>query len=476
MDNKTTVGVPSYEKEELRRNLKSRHLEMIAIGGAIGTGLFYGSSWAIKQAGPAITIVYLLAAIAIYFIVRSLGEMAVEEPVSGSFVSYANRYVGRFAGFLCGWNSLALILSTTAAEFNALGSYIQFWFPSIPIWVTALVATLMLMMINITSVKYFGETEFWFSFIKVAAIIFLIIFGFAMILFGFGVGGTPIGFSNLTAYGGFVPNGASGIFFALVIVAFAYGGIEDLGMAAGEVKDVKRSMRTAINCTFWRLLLFYVGAIFVLVTVFPWTDLAASKGSPFVALFSMVGVPAAASIMNLVVITAVLSAVNSYIFFHSRKLYNMALHHNAPAFLGKVNKHNVPQRAIFLVLFLMFCSTALNFFMPDDVFQLFSSISVCGLLCNWACITLSHLRFRKFRMRLGIADKISYKSPLYPFSDYLVLAFIALVICGIALMPQTRPSLLVAAIWAVLSYGAYKVITRKESVVATAEVTTSDKH
>lgn len=475
MENLKTASVVSYEKEDLRRNLKSRHLEMISIGGAIGTGLFYGSSWSIKQAGPAITIVYLLAAVAIYFIVRALGEMAVEEPVSGSFVSYANRYIGRFAGFVCGWNSLILILSTTAAEFNALGTYIQFWFPSIPIWLTALCATAMLSLINLVSVKYFGEIEFWFSFVKVAAIICLIVFGFGMILFGFGIGGHPIGFSNLTSHGGFMPNGASGLFFAFVIVAFAYGGIEDLGMAAGEVRNVKKSMRTAINCAFWRLLLFYVGAIFVLVTVFPWTDLADSKGSPFVSLFSMVGIPAAASIMNLVVITAVLSAVNSYIFFHSRKLYNMALHHNAPAFLGKVNGHNVPSRAIFLVLFLMFCSTALNYFIPDGVFQLFSSISVCCLLYNWACITFSHLKFRKFRMRLGIADNLSYKSPFYPFSDYLVLAFILVVLCGIALMPQTRLSLLVAAIWTALSYGAYKIMTRRQSVVLTSAQPVADK-
>ncbi len=457
--------VVPYEKEELRRNLKSRHIEMIAIGGAIGTGLFYGSSWAIKTAGPAITLVYLLAAVAIYCIVRALGEMAVEEPVSGSFVSYANRYLHRFAAFLCGWNSFVQILAVSAAELNALGAYIQYWFPAVPIWVSAFCAVVIVFTVNIFSVKFFGETEFWFSFIKVMAITFLIIMGFMMILFGIGNGGTPIGFSNLTSFGGFAPNGFTGAFFAIVIVAFSYGGIEDLGMAAGEVKNIKKTMRTAVNATFWRLLLFYVGAIFVLVTIFPWTNLT-GKGSPFVEVFSMIGIPAAADIMNLVVITAVLSAVNSSIFFHSRKLYNMALQHNAPAVLGKVNKGGVPGNAIMTVFVLMFISTALNYFMPNDVFKLFSSVTVCGLLCNWSCIILSHLKFRKHRRQLGMEDAISYKSPLYPYADYAAMLFIIAVIIGIAVMPETRMSLLISAIWVTIVYGIYRIMKQREKAPA----------
>ena len=453
--------VAAYEKEELHRNLKSRHIEMIAIGGAIGTGLFYGSSWAIKTAGPAITLVYLLAAVAIYCIVRCLGEMAVEEPVSGSFVSYANRYLHRFVAFLCGWNSFVSILAVSAAELNALGRYIEFWFPSVPIWLTAVCAVAIVFAVNIFSVKFFGETEFWFAFIKVMAIVFLIAFGFMMILFGLGHGGTPIGFANLTDFGGFAPNGFSGAFLAIVIVAFSFGGIEDLGMAAGEVKNIKHTMKSAVNATFWRLLIFYVGAIFVLVTIFPWTDLT-GKGSPFVEVFSMIGIPGAASIMNLVVITAVLSAVNSSVFFHSRKLYNMALQHNAPAFLGKVNKGGVPGNAIKTVFIIMFLGTVVNYVMPNDVFKIFSSVTVCGLLCNWGCIVCSHLKFRKHRMRLVIADKITYKSPLYPYADYVALLFIGAVITGIAIMPETRVSLLISAIWVCIVYGCYKVMLQRE--------------
>lgn len=462
-----TNTVETYEKEELKRNLKSRHIEMIAIGGAIGTGLFYGSAWAIKTAGPAISLVYLLAAIAIYVIVRCLGEMAVEEPVSGSFVSYARRYVSPYLGFLCGWNSFVSILAVTAAELNALGVYVQFWFPDIPIWVSAACAVALVFTVNIFSVKFFGETEFWFSLVKVLAIVFLLICGAAMIFFGIGHNGVPIGFSNLFDYGGYAPHGLYGAFLAIVIVAFSFGGIEDLGMAAGEVKDVKKTMRSAVNATFWRLLIFYVGATFVLVAIFPWTELT-GKGSPFVRVFDMMGIPGAASIMNLVVITAVLSAVNSSIFFHSRKLYNMALQHNAPAILGKVNHGGVPANAILLVFAIMFMGIILNYLMPNDVFKIFSSVTVCGLLCNWTCIILSHLKFRHIRKAQGTEDAIAYKSPLYPIADYVALFFIAVVIVGIASMADTRVALAIAALWMSIVYVVYRVKEHIQKAAAAA--------
>ena len=452
--------VPTYEKENLKRDLKSRHLQMIAIGGAIGTGLFYGSSWAIQTAGPAIILTYVGAAAAIYFVMRAQGEMSVEEPVSGGYISYSSRYFHPFMGFLNGWNAFIFLLASAAAELNALGHYVQFWFPDVPIWATAAVAVLVMFAINVIGVKFYGEAEFWFSMIKVIAIVGLIVFGGAMIFFGLGNGGHPVGFTNLTAHGGFFPNGVSGTILSVVMVAFAFGGIENLGLAAGEAKDVEKTMRKAVNATFWRLLIFYVGAITILVTIFPWTSLN-GNGSPFVEVFTKVGIPAAATIMNLVVMTAVLSAVNASIFTNSRTFYNLALQGKAPGLLGKVNSKQVPQAAIISVFVIMMLGVLLNVVIPGQVFEIFASVTTFGLVCAWGSIVISHLRFRKIRMLQGDADKIKYKSPFYPWADYISLAFVAIVLVCIAILPDMRVSLVVSACWVVVVFIAYRFYTAR---------------
>ena len=451
----------SYEKEDLKRDLKSRHIQMIAIGGAIGTGLFYGSSWAIRTAGPAILVTYLIAAVAIYFIMRALGEMAVEEPVSGSYVSYSNRYIHRFVGFLNGWNAMIFILAASAAELNVLGKYMQFWLPSMPIWITALTVVLVMLVVNMIGVKFYGEAEFWFALVKVVAIIAMIVFGCSMIFFGVGNGGHPLGFHHLVDHGGFFPKGLSGSLLSIVMVAYAFGGVENLGLAAGEAHDVKTTMPKAVNATFWRLLIFYVGAIAILVTVFPWTNLT-SKGSPFVEIFTRVGIPAAASLMNVVVITAVLSSVNSSVFTNSRTFYNLSLQKNAPGFLGKVNGKNVPANAIMLVFLAMFGGVLLNYLIPDDAFEIFSSVTVFGLICAWSSIVISHLNYRKLRMKKGDADKIAYKMPFFPYANYIALVFIAVVLVCIAILPDMRTSLYVSATWVAIVYGAFRFYTKQK--------------
>ncbi|GAB3628145.1 amino acid permease [Pandoraea terrae] len=452
-----------YEKEDLKRDLSSRHIQMIAIGGSIGTGLFYGSSWAIKTAGPAILLTYLIAAVAIYFIMRALGEMAVAEPVSGSYVSYSNRYIHRFAGFLNGWNAFIFLLAGSAAELNALGHYAQFWFPHLPIWVTALTAVSVMFAVNMIGVRFYGEAEFWFSIIKVAAIVAMIIFGLSMIFFGIGNNGTPVGFHNLTDHGGFFPKGLTGTVLSIVMVAFAFGGVENLGLAAGEAKDVKTTMPKAVNATFWRLAIFYIGAIAVLVTIFPWTALT-TKGSPFVEVFSRIGIPASASIMNLVVTTAVLSAVNSSVFANSRTFYNLALQKNAPAFLGTVNRRNVPSRAVMLVFIAMFAGVLLNFLIPEKAFELFSSVTVFGLVCAWTSIVLSHLKFRKIKIKNNEVDSLTYKMPFFPYANYIVLVFVAVVMVCIAALPDMRMSLVVSGVWVAVVSVAYRFYIRNEKL------------
>jgi AAT family amino acid transporter len=465
--------VQTYEQEDLKRDLKNRHIQMIAIGGAIGTGLFYGSSWAIRTAGPAILLVYLLAAIAIYFVMRALGEMAVEEPVSGSYVSYSNRYIHRFAGFLNGWNAFIFLLATSAADLNALGNYVHFWFPAIPIWVTAGAAVSLMFLVNIIGVKIYGEAEFWFALVKVVAIVAMIIFGVGMVAFGVGNHGVPIGYHNLVDHGGFFPKGAGGTFLAIVMVAFAFGGVENLGLAAGEAKDVKTTMPKAVNATFWRLLIFYVGAIAVLLMVFPWTSLT-TKGSPFVEVFTKIGIPAAASIMNLVVIMAVLSAVNASVFTNSRTFYNLSLQKNAPAFLGVTNSRKVPHRAILMVFATMFAGVLLNYIMPEQAFELFSSVTVFALVCAWGSIVISHIGFRKARRQKGDEGQIAYKMPFYPYSNYIALIFLAAVLVGIAILPDMRISLVVSAVWVFMVFVAYKFYVRNDATRASVAVEASD--
>ncbi|MBP0623682.1 amino acid permease [Cupriavidus consociatus] len=462
------TDVQSYEQEELKRDLKSRHIQMIAIGGAIGTGLFYGSSWAIKTAGPAIILTYMIAAVAIYFVMRALGEMAVEEPVSGSYISYSNRYIHRFAGFLNGWNAFIFLLATSAAELNALGNYVHFWFPAMPIWVTALIAVSVMFFVNMIGVKFYGEAEFWFALIKVTAIVAMILFGVGMIFFGLGNNGQPIGHHNLVDHGGFFAKGIGGMVLSIVMVAFSFGGIENLGLAAGEARDVKTTMPKAVSATFWRLLIFYVGAIAVLLMIFPWTSLT-TKGSPFVDVFTKIGVPAAAGIMNFVVVTAVLSAVNASVFTNSRTFYNLALQKNAPAFLGTVNSRNVPSRAIMLVFATMFAGVLLNYLMPEKAFELFSSVTVFALVCAWTSILVSHLRFRRLRIQTGQADGLSYKMPFFPYGNYIALAFVAAVLVCIAILPDMRMSLVVSAVWVGIVFVAYKFYT-SEQKAALADV------
>jgi amino acid transporter, AAT family len=454
------IRVESYEKEDLKRDLSNRHIQMIAIGGAIGTGLFYGSSWAIKEGGPSILMMYFIVGIAIYFIMRALGEMAVEEPVSGTYVSYANRYIHRFAGFLSGWNAFIFLIATSAADLNAFGKYIQFWFPDIPIWVSAFAVVLILFTVNIIGVSIYGEAEFWFSLIKVAAIVLMIIFGVLMMFFGIGNHGNPVGLSNLVNHGGFFATGRSGFILSIVMVAFAFGGVENLGFAAGEAKNVKTTMPKAVNAVFWRIMIFYVGAIFILVTIFPWNTVGL-KGSPFVEVFTKMNIPAAASIINLVVISAVLSSVNSSIFANSRTFYNLSLQKNAPAILSKVNRNNIPSAGVMLVFASMLFGVLMNYLIPDKAFSLFASVTVFGLICNWSAILISHLKFRKMKIKNNEVDKLTYKMPFYPYSNYFALFFMAVVIVCMGFLPDMRMSLVVSAVWVVVVFIAYKFYTKK---------------
>ncbi|MBD8028259.1 amino acid permease [Ureibacillus sp. Re31] len=443
------------ENKKLQRGLSNRHIQLIALGGSIGVGLFYGSSATIQMAGPSILLAYLVGGLVIFTIMRALGEMAVEEPVSGSFSTYANRYLGPFAGYLTGWTYWFMWIVVGMAEITVVGVYVNYWFPDIPQWVTALAVLILITIVNLANVKAFGEFEFWFAMIKVVAIIGMIILGLGIIFFGIGNEGQPIGFDNLWSHGGFVPNGFEGILMSLVLVMFSFGGVELVGITAGEAKDPQKSIPSAINNVVWRILIFYIGALGIMMILYPWDEVG-SNGSPFVLIFDNVGIPGAAHIINFVVITAALSAFNSGLFGSGRMLYNLSLQNNGPKIFKTLSKNGSPRRGILFSSLFLLVAVVLNYIVPEKVFLYISAVATVAVITSWTIILITQLKFRKSKTKRE-AEKIKFKVPFYPLSTYLALMFLALVIVLMAFIPDMRIALFVAPVWFFILYIGYKM-------------------
>ncbi|BDR53339.1 aromatic amino acid transporter AroP [Bombiscardovia nodaiensis] len=451
----------NYEHENLNRGMKTRQMQMMAIGGAIGVGLFYGSSGAITYAGPSVLLAYIIAGAAMFCIVRAVGEMATAEPVSGATVSYASRYIHPFMGFAIGWTGLLGSVAGSGAEFTALGEYVKYWFPGIPIWVSALVGVAFTALINLISVAFFGESQFWLSMVKVVTIVIMVVGGLFIIFTGVGTGGHPILFKNLTV-DGFMPNGITGLLFSLVLVAFAFGGVESVVYTAGEAKNVKTTMPKAVNGVFWSILLFYVGSTFVILCMWPWDKLQ-GVGSPFVKVFASLGIPAAADVINFVVITASLSALSSGIYTFSRQLYNLSLQGSAPKPLSKVSSKKIPYISVITVVLMQGIGIVLMAVLPARAFSIFSSITVFMLVLSWVSELLAHLRFRKIRRDEGRESELTFKQPFYPFADYFALIIMGLVMIMMAIMPAYRVSYLVTIPWMILLFVIYQVQQKKKA-------------
>jgi len=443
------------QNKKLQRGLDNRHIQLIALGGAIGVGLFYGSSATIQMAGPSILFSYLVGGLVIFTIMRALGEMAVDEPISGSFSTYAHRYLGPFAGYLTGWTYWFMWVVVGMAEITVVGVYVNYWFPDIPSWLVALSVLIVITAINLANVKAYGEFEFWFALIKVVAIIGMILLGLGIILLGTGNGGQPIGFDNLWTHGGFMPNGINGILMSLVLVMFSFGGVELVGITAGEAKNPQRSIPLAINNVIWRILIFYIGALGVMMILYPWNEVGAN-GSPFVLIFDKVGIPGAAHIINFVVITAALSAFSSGLFASGRMLYNLSLQNNGPKYFGKLSKNGSPVRGtLFSSLFLL-VAVVLNYIVPEKVFLYISAVATVAVITSWTIILITQLKFRQSKTKKEI-EKLAFKIPLYPVSTYLALTFLAFVIVLMGFIEDMRIALVVAPIWFLILYIGYKI-------------------
>ncbi|MHC6180311.1 amino acid permease [Clostridium sp. JNZ X4-2] len=449
----------NLEQQPLKKDLKNRHIQMIAIGGAIGVGLFYGSADAIKTGGPAIILAYLIGGLFIFLIMRALGELAVDQPNSGSFSAYATRYLGPFAGFFSGWTYWFQCTATVMAELTAMGIYIQFWLPEFPKWLTALIFLLILIAINLIGVKAYGEFEFWFALVKVVAIICMIIFGILIIFLGFNNAGHSVGLSNIWDNSGFFANGFKGFILCFVFVTFAFGGVELIGITAGEAEEPQKSIPKAINDVFWRILIFYVGSITVMLALYPWNKIGID-GSPFVLVFSKVGIPAAASVINFVILTAALSGMNSALYVDGRMLYSLALNNNAPKVFGKVNKSGVPYVGILFSTGVAVIAVILNYFVPGKVFGYISSVTTIAILTAWGTILITQLKFRKEKSAAG--EKIKFKMPLCPISSYITIIYLLAIVVSLGFLPATRVALYVIPVWVLALVILYKLFCSKK--------------
>jgi amino acid transporter, AAT family len=432
-------------QNQLQRGLEERHITLMSLGAAIGVGLFLGSATAIKLAGPGIILGYAFAGMIMFFIMRALGEMAIQKPVAGSFSQYARDYLGALPGFLTGWNYWFLWVVTCMAEITAAGIYMEYWFPEVPRWIWALAALVIMAAVNFLNVKAYGELEFWFALIKIVTIVFMIVSGIGMIALGIGNGGIATGISNLWEHGGILPNGVTGVLMSLQMVMFAFLGIEMIGITAGEVKNPEKTLARAIDSVFWRILIFYVGALIVIMSIYPWTEIGA-QGSPFVLTFDKLGIPAAAGIINFVVLTAALSSCNGGIFSTARMLFNLAENDEAPKGLGKLNKNGVPSKAVLVTAGALLVGVVLNYLVPAKVFTWVTAISTFGAIWTWSMILLSQIKYRK-GLTPNQAKGLKYKMPLFPFTSYFSLAFLLLVVGLMAIFPDTRIALIVGPLW-----------------------------
>ncbi|MFJ4922174.1 amino acid permease [Streptomyces sp. NPDC088725] len=434
-------------EEGYERGLGSRQIQMIAIGGAIGVGLFMGAGANIAKAGPSIILMYALAGVVIFFIMRALGELLLYRPISGSFAEYAREFLGPFFGYVTGWTYWLNWVVTGMAELTAAAIYINFWFPQIPQWLSALVFLVVLFSVNLISVKIFGEVEFWFSMVKVTAIIGMIVIGLGVLTLGFSDAGDTASASNLWAHDGLFPKGIGSSLMTLQGVMFAYLAVELVGVTAGESENPEKTLPKAINTLPWRIIIFYVGALTVILAVVKWTEFSAGT-SPFVYAFEKMGIPLAAGIVNFVVLTAALSSCNSGMYSTGRMLRGLAANKEAPAAFGKLNSRKTPAIGITVSVALMGVGVILNYFVPEKAFGYVTSVATAAGIWTWMMILASHIRYRK-GVDEGRLRKSSFPAPGGSVCSWIALVFLIGVAVMIAIDPDARVSLYVGAIWGV---------------------------
>lgn len=493
MTNTNHAGAPAgsasdvtiQEPPSLRKSLKNRHIQLIALGGAIGTGLFYGSSESISLAGPAILLAYLIGGIAIFMIVRALSEMSVEDPKAGAFSYYATRYWSKRAGFVSGWNYWFNYILVSMVELSVVGSFVNYWFPNIPQWASAAFFLVVITAANLMGVSKFGEIEFWFAIIKIVAVLAMIVGGVAVIAFNLPTdSGIRASFANWFALdGGFLPNGVmqrtadgtwTGLLMALVVVMFSFGGTELIGVTAGETEDPRTTIPKATNGVIWRILVFYIVALGVIMAVVPW-NMIDGESSPFVQIFDSIGVHVAAGILNFVCLTAVMSVYNSGLYANSRMLYSLARQGNAPAYLGRLNFHGVPVAAVLTSAAITVIAVVVVFVWPEFAFNYLMSIATISAIINWSMIMVTEMKFRRVVAAGGsphdsalagksgreALDAIAFKLPAACVTPWVVLAFLTMIVVLMCFSASYRIAVVAGVIWLAVLLVAYQLTQRR---------------
>ncbi|MGE8541222.1 MAG: amino acid permease [Acinetobacter sp.] len=449
---------------ELQRKLSNRHLQLIAIGGAIGTGLFMGSGKTISLAGPSILFIYMIIGLMFFFLMRALGEILLSNLHYKSFIDMAHDLIGPGAGYYIGWSYWLGWVLVGIADLAAIINYLGFWLPPdvgfTPMGQALISAgcVLLVLGLNLLTVKLFGEVEFWFALIKILAILGLIVIGGYMVFSHFhSPDGTASSFTNVWSHGGMFPKGADGFLAGFQIALFAFVGVELLGTMAAETKDPEKNLPKAVNAIPTRIILFYVLSLFVVMSVTPWDKIPADQ-SPFVSLFLHAGIPVSAIIMNLVVLSSVMSSMNSGVFSTSRMLFGLARGGQAPQALARLSKRAVPAQGLIFSCFFIMAGAGLQYFVPNTIeaFTLASSLCVILFISIWALIMVCYLRYRKLQPQNHI--KSTFKMPGGVWMSYIVLAFLFFTLIILSLEPDTLKALMISPLWLVILAVTYRVL------------------
>jgi L-asparagine permease len=415
----------AVEDEGYHKGLRNRQIQMIAMGGAIGTGLFLGAGTRLHSAGPALAIVYAVSGLFAFLVVRAMGELVMHRPTTGSFVSYSREFMGEKAAFFAGWMYFLDWATAGVGDVTAAAIYVKFFWPTVPQWIPAVAALVVVLSINLVSVKLFGEMEFWFAAIKIAALVIFMVVAIVVLVIRHPVAGQATGPQLIFNNGGFFPHGALAALLILQGVVFAYAGIEMVGVTAGEASEPRKIIPKAVNAVGWRIAIFYVGSVLLLVMLLPWTSYSGDE-SPFVTFLSKLGVPGAGGIMDIVVLTAALSSVNSGLYSTGRILRSLAVNGSAPKFTGVIGRNGVPYGGILLTAGIYVLGVILNVFLPSESFEIALNFSALGILGMWTMIMVCHLAMQR-KARRGELRRPDYRLPGAPFTNYLTIVFMVVV-------------------------------------------------
>lgn len=441
--------------KQLQRELNNRHIQLIAIGGAIGTGLFLGSGQTISLTGPSLLFTYMLIGIVLFAFMRALGELLLSNSKFNSFVDIANEYLGPFGGFVIGWTYWVCWIVSSMSDLTAMGQYFAYWYPQVPHWLTVLFIVLLLISFNLLGARLFGELEFWFSIIKVVTIITMVIVGLVLIFLSFKTEYGHASFGNLIHHGGMFPHGAAGFLMSFQIAVYSFIGIELIGVTAGETKNPEKTIPKAINNVPIRILLFYIGGLLVIMSVIPWFKVDPDS-SPFVKLFTLIGVPFAAGIVNFVVLTAAASATNSGIYSNSRILFGLAKQGLGPKVLTKTNSNGVPYLSMFVSSITLLIAALLNFVFPDAIklFIYVTTLSTVLFLVVWGMIIVSYIAYVKKNPERHRSS--AFKLWGGKIIAYIVLSFFLFIFILLFFSKDTRVAIFISPLWFIFLFFYYK--------------------